>query len=118
MALKDARRECFSRCQCDDAYYKVDELRTTSESFNAVVNKTTEDPTFFGFFSPDLEGFTALGHSIEDIFIKPDGECRNADLLMQQSLPSLRKSLAQNHYPKRKHRWLTPVRFHVVFLQF
>lgn len=28
--------------------------------------EATEDPTFFGFYSPDLEGFTGVGHSIED----------------------------------------------------
>ena len=26
----------------------------------------TEDPTFFHFYSPDLEGFTGIGHSVED----------------------------------------------------
>jgi len=24
----------------------------------------TEDPEYFGFFSPDLEGFTGIGHSM------------------------------------------------------
>jgi predicted RNase H-like HicB family nuclease len=28
--------------------------------------EATEDPTFFGFYSPDLEGFTGVGHSVED----------------------------------------------------
>ena len=32
----------------------------------ALVIEATEDPDFFGFFSPDLEGFTGVGHSIED----------------------------------------------------
>lgn len=31
-----------------------------------LVIEATEDPTFFGFLSPDLEGFTGTGHSIED----------------------------------------------------
>lgn len=32
----------------------------------SLVIETTEDPTFFGFYSPDLEGFTGIGHSFED----------------------------------------------------
>jgi predicted RNase H-like HicB family nuclease len=28
--------------------------------------EATEAPTFFGFYSPDLEGITGVGHSIED----------------------------------------------------
>lgn len=27
--------------------------------------EATEDPDFFGFYSPDLEGFTGVGHSVE-----------------------------------------------------
>ena len=32
----------------------------------SLVIEATTDPTFFGFYSPDLEGFTGVGHSIED----------------------------------------------------
>jgi predicted RNase H-like HicB family nuclease len=32
----------------------------------SLVVEATEDPTFFTFYSPDLEGFTGVGHSIED----------------------------------------------------
>ena len=32
----------------------------------SLVIEATDDPTFFGFFSPDLQGFTGVGHSIED----------------------------------------------------
>ena len=32
----------------------------------SLVIEATDDPTFFGFYSPDLEGFTGVGHSIED----------------------------------------------------
>ncbi len=30
----------------------------------------TEDPNFFGFYFPDLQGFTGVGHSIEDCLYK------------------------------------------------
>lgn len=32
----------------------------------SLVVEVTEDPGFFGFFSPDLEGFSGIGHSVED----------------------------------------------------
>ncbi|MBI4265605.1 MAG: type II toxin-antitoxin system HicB family antitoxin [Acidobacteria bacterium] len=32
----------------------------------SLVIEATEDPTFFAFHSPDLEGFTGVGHSVED----------------------------------------------------
>lgn len=36
----------------------------------SLVIEATEDPNFFGFYSPDLEGFTGVGHSIEDCIYK------------------------------------------------
>lgn len=32
----------------------------------SLVIEATEDPTFFAFYSPELEGFTGVGHSVED----------------------------------------------------
>lgn len=31
-----------------------------------IIIEATEEPDFFGFYSPELEGFTGIGHSIED----------------------------------------------------
>jgi hypothetical protein len=36
----------------------------------SLVIEATEDPNFFGFYSLDLEGFTGIGHSIEDCLYK------------------------------------------------
>ncbi len=36
----------------------------------SLVIEATEDPNWFGFYSPDLEGFTGIGHSIEDCLYK------------------------------------------------
>ena len=33
---------------------------------HSLVIEATDEPDFFGFYSPDLEGFTGIGHSIED----------------------------------------------------
>jgi predicted RNase H-like HicB family nuclease len=32
----------------------------------SLIIEATDEPDFFGFFSPDLEGFTGIGHSVED----------------------------------------------------
>jgi predicted RNase H-like HicB family nuclease len=32
----------------------------------SLVIEATKDPTFFTFYSSDLEGFTGVGHSVED----------------------------------------------------
>jgi predicted RNase H-like HicB family nuclease len=36
----------------------------------SLVIEATEDPTFFTFYSPVLEGFTGVGNSVEDCLYK------------------------------------------------
>ena len=36
----------------------------------SLVIEATEEPDFFGFFSPDLKGFTGVGQSVEDCIYK------------------------------------------------
>ena len=43
----------------------------------SLVIEATTDPTFFGFCSPDLEGFTGIGHSVEDCLYKARWEWKN-----------------------------------------
>ena len=50
--------------------------------------EATEDPEFFGFFSTDLEGFTGVGHSIEDCIYKAGwGMQDHVKTLREQRLP-------------------------------
>ena len=50
--------------------------------------EATEDPSFFGFFSPELEGFTGVGHSVEDCLYQARWEMlEHVALLQEQSLP-------------------------------
>jgi predicted RNase H-like HicB family nuclease len=54
----------------------------------SLVIEATEDPTFFGFYSPDLEGFTGVGHSIEDCLYQAKwGMEEHVELFKEQSLP-------------------------------
>ena len=53
----------------------------------SLVIEATEDPTFFGFYSPDLEGFTGVGHSVEDCLYKAKwGMEEHIGLLKEQGL--------------------------------
>ena len=54
----------------------------------SLVIEATEDPSFFGFYSPDLEGFTGVGHSIEDCLYKAKwGMIEYIALLEERELP-------------------------------
>ena len=54
----------------------------------ALVIEATEEPDYFGFYSPDLEGFTGIGHSVEDCLYKAKwGMREHVALLKEQRLP-------------------------------
>lgn len=54
----------------------------------SLVIEATADPDFFAFYSPDLEGFTGVGHSIEDCLYKAKwGMQEHLSLLAEQGLP-------------------------------
>ena len=54
----------------------------------SLVIEATEDPTFFGFYSPDLEGFSGVGHSVEDCLYQARwGMREHVELLRSRSLP-------------------------------
>ncbi|MDE2800764.1 MAG: type II toxin-antitoxin system HicB family antitoxin [Gemmatimonadota bacterium] len=54
----------------------------------SLVIEATEEPDFFGFYSPELEGFTGVGHSIEDCMFKAKwGMEEHVELLKEQGLP-------------------------------
>jgi predicted RNase H-like HicB family nuclease len=54
----------------------------------SLVIEATDDPNFFGFYSPDLEGFTGVGHSVEDCLYKAGhGIEEHVQTLRDQGLP-------------------------------
>jgi len=54
----------------------------------SLVIEATEEPDYFGFYSADLEGFTGIGHSIEDCLYKAKwGMKEHVELLREQGLP-------------------------------
>jgi predicted RNase H-like HicB family nuclease len=54
----------------------------------SLIIEATDDPNFFGFFSPEVQGFTGIGHSIEDCLYKARwGMEEHLALLKEQRLP-------------------------------
>ncbi|MBN2541913.1 type II toxin-antitoxin system HicB family antitoxin [bacterium] len=54
----------------------------------SLIIESTEDPNFFCFYSPELEGFTGVGHSIEDCLYKAKfGMEEHVALLREKGLP-------------------------------
>ena len=54
----------------------------------SLVIEATDEPDYFGFYSPDLEGFSGIGHSVEDCLYKAKwGMKEHIALLTEQGLP-------------------------------
>jgi predicted RNase H-like HicB family nuclease len=54
----------------------------------SLVIEATEDPAFFGFYAPDLPGFTGAGYSVEDCIEKARaGMDEHVALLAEHGLP-------------------------------
>jgi predicted RNase H-like HicB family nuclease len=54
----------------------------------SLVVEATADLDFFGFYWPELEGFTGVGHSIEDCLYKARwGMKDHIETLVEQQLP-------------------------------
>ena len=59
-----------------------------SELPYSLIIEATEEPDYFGFYSPDLEGFTGIGHSVEDCLFKAKwGMKEHVELLKQEGFP-------------------------------
>jgi predicted RNase H-like HicB family nuclease len=53
----------------------------------SLVIEATDDPNFFGFYSPELEGFSGVGESVEDCLAKArEGIDEHLALLNEQGL--------------------------------
>ena len=53
----------------------------------SLVIEATDEPDYFGFYSPELEGFTGIGHSIEDCLYQAKwGMKEHVELLLKQGL--------------------------------
>ncbi len=54
----------------------------------SLVIEATDEPDYFGFYSPELEGFSGIGHSVEDCICKAKwGMKEHIQLLDERGLP-------------------------------
>jgi predicted RNase H-like HicB family nuclease len=54
----------------------------------SLVIEATDEPDYFGFYSTELEGFSGIGHSVEDCMYKAKwGMKEHIALLKEQGLP-------------------------------
>lgn len=54
----------------------------------SLIIEATDEPDYFGFYSPDLEGFAGIGHSVEDCLYRAKwGMKEHVALLREQGLP-------------------------------
>lgn len=59
----------------------------------SLIIEATKEPDFFGFYSPELKGFTGIGHSIEDCLYQARWAMQeHVALLAEQQLPVPPKS--------------------------
>lgn len=53
-----------------------------------LIIEATMEPDYFGFYSPDLAGFSGIGHSVEDCLYKAKwGMVDHINLLKEKGLP-------------------------------
>jgi predicted RNase H-like HicB family nuclease len=54
----------------------------------SLVIEATDEPDFFGFYSEELEGFTGIGHSVEDCLYQARWAMKeHQEFLAEQGLP-------------------------------
>lgn len=75
-------RFCCAEHLCADA--EVIELNYS------LIIEATDEPDFFGFYSPDLEGFRGAGHSIDDCLYKAKWRMMEHVALLKKGALSLR----------------------------
>lgn len=72
-----------------------------------LIIEATEDPEYFGFYSPDLEGFSGIGHSVEDCIYKAKwGMREHINLLKAQGLPIPPKNPSPKIIVQNEENWL------------
>lgn len=54
----------------------------------SLIIEATDEPDYFGFYSPELQGFSGIGHSVEDCIYKARwGMREHVSLLRSEGFP-------------------------------
>ena len=67
-----------------------------------LIIEATDEPDYFGFYSPELEGFSGIGHSVEDCLYKAKvrDERTCCALTRAQSSGAAEQSVSNRYDPK------------------
>jgi predicted RNase H-like HicB family nuclease len=88
MARKKCPRALATTSSRQQGYNSHKEETAMIELSYSLIIEATEEPDYFGFYSPDIEGFTGIGHSVEDCLFKAKwGMKEHVELLKQEGLP-------------------------------
>ena len=74
----------------------------------SLVIEATNDTNFFGFYSPELEGFTGVGHSIEDCLYKAKWGMEDYLALMEEMGLPVPEANPEPTILIRNEKWLAP----------
>ena len=75
----------------------------------SLIIEATDDPNFFGFYSPDLEGFSGVGHSIEDCLYEAKwGMIEHIQLMKEQNLPIPPQNPSPTVVVKNENKTIAP----------
>src|SRR3954454_18600035 len=75
----------------------------------SLIIEATEEPDFFGFYSPDLEGFTGIGHSVEDCLYQAKwGMQEFMEIMLERGMPVPPRSEDQTTTIRNPGRWGRP----------
>jgi predicted RNase H-like HicB family nuclease len=88
MARKKCPQALVATSSRQQGYNSHKEETEMIELSYSLIIEATEEPDYFGFYSPDIEGFTGIGHSVEDCLFKAKwGMKEHVELLKQEGLP-------------------------------
>jgi hypothetical protein len=77
------------------------------ELMYSLIIEATEEPDYFGFYSPDLEGFTGIGHSIENRLYTAKWDMKeHIRLLKKKACRFLPRVKIQKLLLKMRKKWL------------
>jgi len=91
-----------NRCQAILKAAGLKPTRMIDLSYSLTI-EATQDPSFFSFYSEELEGFTVVGTSVEDCLYKATwGMLEHIELLKEPGLPvPPRESRSAGDHPER-----------------
>lgn len=76
----------------------------------SLVIEATSEPDYFGFYSEELEGFTGVGHSVEDCLYRAKwGMCEHIEVLLHPAILKTQGNSSIHHEGGKQARLVLDV---------